>query len=939
MASLLVESFCNNVKTKTEGILTDHSNIKELIQIIIDQRVNNLNAIYSLRANYSFKEKGTDLLTKLYNSKASRDMLESYGYRKTTMDKYNYENFNNIEFVEEIDHIIKQNNVFVETIKLYSKDIEKEYMYHFKDNYVIFTPTISNSPTEYYFDFKDCKVIDFKIDKDYFVFMILEINNKKHFIVSHLGKDFIRYNEDESKLDLESCFNDVIINENISSLEYYCDNEFWFLKDDLSINKITMCKKYYFEDGEYLYFNHQGDLENYKQHFLEERQNNFLNMYNTMNFLGLNDFKINSRKISTRENPLFLDLFKNKYDNTLNGGLNYFNSLPNTLLGKDGEVKSYLKDYHISVSDEYYSINGNFKYENFKKGDYRIEITEETASLFKKIKGVYTLVEKVNIPTYDEFIFCNLYFKFKKFEFPNKPYSFDLTAKDAYVFKQTIDKRNKVFELPNNNQIIENIINDSSSKIKIKHQPYFDGRSIVFENYFDWNSKRFLFGNLMVDISNSSVVELKDNRYYCNTQYDLKDGKLCSRGKGKVVYTLTDSFKFDLINSKGYITKFWIENQNKKIYFKCKNDKIEISDNEEDSDFYCFIPNIKDYIYYDSNSFGNITVDINDSLELTKPYNDSLMITDKFYDIPLFYKTFIETDDLTEIKIFDHTDKEIVKYITKKFKNGYIYYFHAEKDKKYYYNTKDAKYNYFTPLDSYQNIDFDYYFDDTCYITLNESTTFNTITLKSHKNIIENFDLELFIYNENDETTNKITFNTKDLNTKFELDLNVSKFYLKVNHPNYKADDFYITEDSNKSLIIDGNITFFKEDRNSIVYISNKNQEIDFDFIDFSSLQINTYYDLSYNGKLIKSNKRGLLIIFSMNPNEIALLPCNNLSDYIESPMFKVISLGSDENSFYTRNFKDPGNNYSYNSISPKNIANYSSNKFTMSKKTGVLNE
>ena len=169
--------------------------------------------------------------------------------------------------------------------------------------------------------------------------------------------------------------------------------------------------------------------------------------------------------------------------------------------------------------------------------------------------------------------------------------------------------------------------------------------------------------------------------------------------------------------------------------------------------------------------------------------------------------------------------------------------------------------------------------------------------------------------------------------------MNVSKFYLKVNHPNYKADDFYITEDSNKSLIIDGNITFFKEDRNSIVYISNKNQEIDFDFIDFSSLQINTYYDLSYNGKLIKSNKRGLLIIFSMNPNEIALLPCNNLSDYIESPMFKVISLGSDENSFYTRNFKDPGNNYSYNSISPKNIANYSSNKFTMSKKTGVLNE
>lgn len=939
MASLLVESFCNNVKTKTEGILADHSNIKELIQILIDKRIDNLNSMYALRANYNFKETGTDLLTKMYNSKASRDLLESYGYMKTTMDKYNYENFNNIKSTVEEDHIKKENNSFIETIKLYSKDIEKEYMYHFKENYVIFTPTISNSPTEYYFDFKDYSVIDFKVDKHYFVFMILKKNDVQYFVVSHLGKDFIRYNEDESKLDINACFNYVAVDNKIKSLEHYLDNDFWFLTEDMKVLKITMNKKYYFEDGEFIYFNHLGDLEKYNQHFLEEKQNNFLNMYNTLNFLGLNDFKLNGRKISTRENNLFLDLFKNKYDNTLNGGLNYFNSLPNSIINGKEVKSSYSKDYHISISDEYYSINGNFKYKNFEKGLYKIEVTETQASLFKNRKGRYVMVEQIKLPTYEEFVFCNLYFKFKKFEFPNKPYIFDISAKDSYVFKQSIDTRNKFRELPNNENIIENILNNSNNDIKIKKLPHFDGRSIVFNNYFDWNKKRFLFGNLVINVSNSSIVEVADNRFYCNTQYDLKEGKLLARGKGEVVYTLSEQFKFELVNSKGYITKFWIDNQNKKIFFKCKDNKIEISDNEEESDFYCYIPEIKDYVYYDSNSFGNINIDINDSLEVNKVYKEDLMITDKFFDIPLFYKVFIPTDDLESIKIFDHTEKEIVKYITKKFKNGYIYYFHAEKNKKYYYNDLNTKYNYFTPIDSYKNIDFDYYFDDTCYITLDNPTTFNTITLKSSKSISEDFDIELFIYNEYDETTNKITFNTKDLNTKFELELKVNKFYLKINSKYYKPSDFYITEDSNKSLLINNTLVFFKETRDSIVYVSKKNPNIDLKTLDYSSLQVNTYYDLSHDGKLIKNNERGILAIFPMNENEIAILPCNNLHDYIESSVFKVTSLGIDNDYFYTRNFKDPGNNYSYNSISPKNIADYHSNNFTMSKKNGGIDE
>ena len=935
MASLLVESFCNNVKTKTEGILADHSNIKELIQIIIDKRIDNLNSVYSLRPNYNFKETKTDLLTKIYNSKSSRELLESYGYYKTSIDKYNYENFNYVKSVSIEDHIIKDKSSFIDTIKLFSKDIEKEYMYHFKDNYVIFTPTISNSPTEYYFDFKDYEIVDFKIDKDYFVFMILRSNDIQRFVVSHLGKDFIRYNEDESKLDLDSCFNNIVINNNIRSLEHYIDNEFYFLNDDLKISKLTMGKKYYFEDGEYIYFNNVGDLDKYSQNFLEERQNNFLNMYNTLNFLGLNDFKFNDRKISTYENTLFLDLFKNKYDNTLNGGLNYFNSLPDVSLGKEKNKKNYLKDYHISISDEYYSINGNFKYGNFNKGFYKIEVTEDYVTLFKKNKHRYVMIETVSIPTYKEFIYCNLHFQFKKFEFPNKPYYLELSSNDSYVFKQKMDNRNKFYELPNNDNMIKEIIYNSKTNMDIKKLPYFDGRSIIFENYFDWSKKRFLFGNLTVNVNSNSVIDIKNNSFYCNTQYDLKDGKVCARGKGKLIYTLSNNFKVDLVNDNGYITKFWIENQNKKIYFKCIDNKIEIIDNEEESDFFCCIPSIVDYVYYDSNNFGNIIIESNDALEVNKIYNDKIMITDKFYDIPLFYKTFIETDDPSSIKIFDNNDKEIVKYITKEFKNGYIYYFHVDKNKKYYYNTKTSSYNYFEPIDSYKNIEFDYYFDDTCFISLDSPTTFKTITLKSSKNITENFNLELFIYNEYDETTNKITFNSKDINTKFELELEISKFYLKINNNNYKPSDFYITEDSNKSLLLGNNLTFFKENRENIVYISKKNEDIDLKTLDYSSLQINTFYDFK-DGKLVKSSNKGILTIFSMNENEIAILPSNNLNEYIESSLFKITSLGIDNNSFYSRNFKEPGSYYSYKTIEPKKIAKYSSNKFNLSKNGGI---
>ena len=88
--------------------------------------MDNLNRLYTLRSNYSFKEKGTDLLIKMYNSKSARDLLETHGYKKTTMEKYNYENFNSIESDIKENCIKKEYDSFVDFVELFSKDSGKK---------------------------------------------------------------------------------------------------------------------------------------------------------------------------------------------------------------------------------------------------------------------------------------------------------------------------------------------------------------------------------------------------------------------------------------------------------------------------------------------------------------------------------------------------------------------------------------------------------------------------------------------------------------------------------------------------------------------------------------------------------------------------------------------------------------------------------------------
>lgn len=133
MVSLLIESFGNNIKTK--GALADNSKIKQLLQAIIDNKVDNLNKLHSLKCNLNFSEIGSDLLTKLKNSKGALYTLKKRGYTETTIDKYNFENLNHILKYQYIDYIKKETEPFISSFSLIGKDDIKEYEFFCQDDW------------------------------------------------------------------------------------------------------------------------------------------------------------------------------------------------------------------------------------------------------------------------------------------------------------------------------------------------------------------------------------------------------------------------------------------------------------------------------------------------------------------------------------------------------------------------------------------------------------------------------------------------------------------------------------------------------------------------------------------------------------------------------------------------------------------------------------
>lgn len=915
MVSLLTNSYGNRVIT--DGNLNNtHSNIKKFIQSFAEPKIDILNNVLSLRNNYGFKEKNGDLLSTFHNTKQFQDILENRGYVKTTSERYPYENVNHIYEKRELKFYEKNHEPFIKSIILNDHGIEKEYSFFVENNYILFYSTEENNVDFYYHLNDDYKIKDFKINTNKFAFLIVEHEGKTKFLISHLGKYFIELNKENQDINYEQCFNCIDLEDMaIQTLQYTNYNKYYFLRDDLEIIEYEFDKKYYFEQNEKYYF-HSNDPEiiEYEGYNLGIEQVEFLNIYNYINFLGLNDFKIDDIfKISTKDLNLFNELLVNKFDNTLNGGINYFNAKEvgtgRNILSENLTIK---KDYHVNIKDEYFKISGNFMVNNYEKGNYKIEITENTASLLKCTEDNFICIKTIQIPSLKEFYFCNLKFNFKKFEFPPLTYTFNISSFDTYPYIHKIVKNYKVDKIPNNKKVSDAIITNAritSLNNRIVNG-VFDGSKIIFYNFFDYKNKAFKYANRSINVSANTKINISEIKAYIfDKQAIVKDSFIYFRDSGTFYYTNVEEISFELINVKGYITDFWINNQGKTLYFKNYNENIMISDSMKDCDYYCTLPNISEYIDRSEKTFGRVQIEENDDMELEKEFSEKILITNKIFNEPLFYKFHINNcDSLYDFHLCDHNHNEVYTYISETFQDGITIYFNAEKDKRYYYNLKDNKFNYIEPMLAYENVELMHYFDENGIIKFNPRMI-KSFKLKCSK-VGFNDKVSIYLYNTIKGEAHRLELSAQELNEKFELDLEIDKMQIEVSSADFE--DFIFIEDSGTSLRVNNKITFFKTNREDIIYISEYNTAIDEANIEFNKIKVNTKYVIS-NKKAIEDSN-GTFSVHNPVSNEIPIFYYDHFK-YYETDIFMHSSIFEDE--FYNNNFKNPGSFYinNYNEI------------------------
>lgn len=922
MVSLLVNSYCNTIIT--EGNLNNiNSNIKKLLQLLIENKIYLLNSVLSLRNNLFFKEKNVDILSAFHNTKQYKEVLENRGYVQTTAENFVYENVNGIISKRSIPFFVKENDPFVYSVALNNHGIKNDYGFFVEQNYVLFH-SLNSSKVDFYYNLNEnYKLKDFKIDSNNFVFIIYEYDHNTYLAISHLGLNFINLNRDQQEINEEYLFNKIKIDDNITEILYTDYNNYYFLTSENTNLEYVFNKRYYFEDDQKYYFFADETIDPYKDQIIDVKQAEFLNIYNYINMLGLNDFKIDGQlKISSQDDNIVNQLLSNKFDNTLNGGINFFNAKIYGLNKSNMDGGNKLPDYRVFINDEYFNIYGNFVYDEYQKGDFQIKVTSDSVSLYDSNN---LCLKSCKIPSFKEFYFCNLKFTFKKYEFPINNYTFKISCHDSYPFLQRQINNFKLKDIPNKSSISTNLIN--SAKIdNIDNRIVngeFDGRKIVFYNYFDHHLKKFKYSNKTIDfVPNSKIHKSEINQYYCEQSIVDKNNFIYFRDYGKFYYTNVDNLSFELINKNGYITDFWINNQDKVLYFKNTEDNIMITNNNKDADYYCYIPPIKYFIEENNECYYDVELEENDDLEIEREYSDNLLMTDKFFNKPLFYKFFIDNvNDLSKFTLYDEDENEISEYISEVFQNGIVIYFDKKKNKKYYYNLDDNQYNYINPIKSYENIEITHYFDENGTIKL-EPKLIKSFYLKGTTN---KDSISLFLYNTIQGETHRLSLSKDELNKRFELDLSINK--IQIDDSDISFSNLSFVEDSANSIKFNNTITYFKEKRDSIVYISSINKDIDIHTMKFSVLKVDTDYNTS-NGKLIETNNGPIRINRPLS-DEISLFYCDKFS-YYESPLFVTYSIYNDE--YYNNNFRNVGSFHIYGDNVYKKLSETNNEIFEINK-------
>lgn len=887
MVSLLVESYSNTLITD-RNMSTD-SNIKKLVQTLITPNILTLNKTINLKDNVFFKDKNVDIMHTLPNTQNAVDTLENNGYTRTSIDDYNCVGFNFTNECVDIEYLKNISGDFKTELTLNSKGIEKVFSYFVDNNFIVFYD-VSSSSDKYFYNLNESfNIKDLKIDNDNFVHIIYSHNFETYYVKTSLFFPFLRLNYENDSFNEDYFLQKIRIDDSANKIFALKSNVIYFYDNNYDVKLHNLSKRYYFEYNGLIYFNHSELYEKIKKSIINEFiQLNNLNMYNYVSMLGLNDFKtFRDLKISTLDNDLFINLFKNRFNNTVNGGINYFNA-------KSSDKKF---DYSVNIKDELFAITGNFIPGQIK-GEFEIEIFKNKCYLFLVKNNERTFIKSCLIFG-NTFYFCNLKFNYLRFSELNEKYLLKISNFDPYPFNLECQKRievNKVYNDPNiTSKAFKNI--EINGFYNFKVDTMFDGKSIVIKNFYDFKKKKYLFDSHTINVKRNEKFNIsKYHDFKFTGPFIKKDKFIYFREDGEITYTSMADFKFQLINDLNYITDFWIENQGKELYFKIDNNQIALTENSNECDFICSIPEISDFIV-NHKKYNNVVIDDNNEYESECDDDKNVLITEKFMNVPLFNMIYVEDTDF--IEIFTMDKKKVYNVITETYNGGLIAYF-DNLDETLYYNTKETKYNYFNPLRSYNNITTTFVFDYNNEINFGGVKKVENFTISCDRAIPSYETISLIMYNHEKSETYKLQLSANEIDKVFELGLDIDSIFLEKNSSfdNVKL-SFKITKIN--SIIQNGKITYLKSDTRNQVYQA-KIKNPDAIFKDFSKIKIGTKYELT-NG-ILKESHNGEASIRCPFENEISVNKKDNFQFYYKEGTYYATR---DEDEFYSKNFKTPG--------------------------------
>lgn len=489
------------------------SEIKKVFSSYFKIRLYEALELKRIKENVFLNEVDTDLLG-ITSIEHEKDLVEA-GYIKVDYSDYISSPFNCMNSSE----ILHTTN-YIEYSNIIS--LEKDFVFKINGTSVLLL-SVNHEETILSFEYDVKKIESFIVNQEGFVYIVFKTNQDKLiFIKSHLSLEFFKLNKTHRKTTTIDEIENLLkfeIEDDFKKFVFDDDKGFNYLTKNSKIKRINYGRKLYFEKDDSIFYNVIDSVEIKKTGIVQVEH---LHFYDWISILGLNNFvDSDGFKLSTKHIEKFKNIFRFKFDDTLNGALNYY------------DFYSEKKDYKIDYFQNGIEILGNFKFGNFEHGQYelRINIIEEkinnelllSLELIKDSK----CVKKVFGNTVSRiFYFCNLKFNFVSYTYPNEVFSLNIDVKSNYsvkvfdVVSEVVDniKTNDFEKLLKKDQVVRNESSEKKQLVELHYKNEF----LFIKNYVKSSSERMFEGDLKIrllekDLKPSSTwMLLKDRDYFLN---------------------------------------------------------------------------------------------------------------------------------------------------------------------------------------------------------------------------------------------------------------------------------------------------------------------------------------------------------------------------------------------------------------------------------------